>query len=327
MKSELKSIIENLNPKLLGVDRISVNSFRKIGVGECNVNYLIKINDKKFICRVRFSGMPNKSKYEFDVLKKIQSLNIVPKPYYYHPKDKTFPYEFVILEFMEGKPLPSNKRTYTKDQIKQIACILAELHSKKCNGFPKKNFSFHHYITESKSYTKSINKYNNKLESELEVLHKRIRDFLPKKEDHKFSLIHGDVCPKNIVEAKGGLKLIDWETLQCSDPARDIANILIDLEWKDKNLDLFLKKYYKIRKDPTILDRAKVYAILMRYMYVLWEIVRVFEIINKKFPKEYLKKTTAQSHINEAKFQFRKLGKLIDVPKINIDVLFAGAKN
>ena len=328
MKAELKFIIEHLNPKLLGVDEVSIDSFKRLGVGEGNLNYLFKIKNKKFICRVNIDGgVPNKSKDEFNSLKRVESLNIAPKPFYYHPKDKKFPYGFIILEFIEGKPLRMKKRNYTQKQIKQIAFILAELHSKNCNSLPKKDYSFQHYIKHCEDYNKTINKHNDKLKDELNEIHKRIRNFLSKKEEHKFSLIHGDVCPQNIVETKHGLKLIDWESLQCSDPAKDIANILIDLELKNNDLDLFLKEYQKIRKDPTILERAKIYAVLLRAVYFLWEITRSFEIINKELPKEYLNKTTAQSHINEAKFQFRKLSKLIDLPKINIDVLFTGAKN
>jgi len=323
MKTELKFIIENLNPKLFGVDKVSIDSFKKLGVGEGNLNYIFKIKNEKFICRVNIDkGVPNKSKDEFNSLKTIENLNIAPKPYYYHPKDKKFPYGFIILEFIKGKPFRMKKRTYTQNQIKQIAFILSELHSKNCNGLPKKNYSFQHYIKESEEYNKTINKHNSELKEPLNEIHNRIRNFLSKKEEHKFSLIHGDICPQNIVEVKDGLKLIDWESLQCSDPAKDIANILIDLELKNKDLDLFLKEYHKIRKDPTILERAKTYAVLLRYVYFLWEITRSFEIINKELSKEYLNKTTTQSHINEAKFQFRKLSKLIDVPKINIDVLF-----
>lgn len=328
MKAELKFIIENLNPKLLGVDKVSIDSFKKLGVGEGNLNYFFKIKNKKFICRVNIDrGVPNKSKEEFNSLKRVESLNIAPKPFYYHPKDKKFPYGFIILKFIEGKPFCMKKRSYTQKQIKQIVSILTELHSQKCNGFPKKEYSFQYYIKHCEDYNKTINKHNNKLKNELNEMCIIIRNFLSKKEEHKFSLIHGDVCPQNIVETKNGLKLIDWESLQCSDPAKDIANILIDLELKNKDLDLFLKEYQKIRKDPTILERAKTYAVLLRAVYFLWEITRSFEIINKELPKEYLNKTTAQSHINEAKFQFRKLSKLIDIPKINIDVLFTGAKN
>jgi len=328
MKAELKFIIENLNPKLLGVDKVSIDSFKKLGVGEGNLNYLFKIKNKKFICRVNIdNGVPNKSKNEYESLKRVEGLNISPKAFYLHPKDKKFPYGFIILEFIAGKPFRMKKRSYTQKQIKQIAFILAELHSKSCNGLPKKSYSFQHYLKECEDYNKTINEHNDKLKNELAEITNRIRNFLSKKEEHKFSLIHGDVCPQNIVEAKDGLKLIDWESLKCSDPAKDIANILIDLELKNNDLDLFLREYQKIRRDPTILERAKTYAVLLRAVYFLWEITRSFEIINKELAKEYLNKTTAQSHINEAKFQFKKLSKLIDVPKINIDSLFTGAKN
>lgn len=328
MKAELKVMIENLNPKLFGVEKVSIDSFKKLGIGEGNLNYLFKIKNKKFICRINIDrGVPNKSKKEYESLKRIENLNIAPKTFYYHPKDKKFSYGFIILEFIEGKPFRMKKRTYTQKQVKQIAFVLAELHSKNYEGLLKKDYSFQYYLKHCKDYIKTINMHNNKLKNELAEIHNRIGNFLSKKEEHKFSLIHGDVCPQNIVETKNGLKLIDWESLQCSDPAKDIANVLIDLELKKDDLNLFLREYQKIRKDPTIFERAKTYAVLLRAVYFLWEITRSFEIINKELPKDYLKKTTAQNHINEAKFQFRKLCELIDIPKINIDSLFAGTKN
>ena len=98
MKAELKFIIENLNPKLLRVDKVSIDFFKKLGVGEGNLNYLFKIKNKKFICRVNIDkGVPNKSKNEYESLKRVESLNIAPKTYYLHPKDKEFPYGFIIL--------------------------------------------------------------------------------------------------------------------------------------------------------------------------------------------------------------------------------------
>lgn len=328
MNSELKFVIEGLNPKLLGVDRLSIDSFKKLGVGEGNLNYIFKIKDRKFVCRVNIDkGMPNKSRDEFDSLKKVESLNIAPKPYYYHQKDKKFPHEFIIIGFIEGKPFRMKKRNYTQKQIKQLAFILSELHSKKCKGLPKKKYSFQHYLKDGEDFIKFINKHNNKLKEEFKDLHNRIGNSLPKKEEHRFSLIHDDVCPQNIVETKEGLELIDWESLQYSDPARDIAHILVDLELKNKDLRMFLQEYHKVRKDQTILERAKTYAILLRYINFLWEITRVFEIINKELPEAYLNKTTAQAHINEAKLQFRHLSRLIKIPKIDIAVLFTNAKN
>lgn len=323
-KEKIKQIVEKLDPRFLYVKKIKISSFKKLGVGEGNLNYLLKIKNKKFICRINIDkNVPNKSLEEFNSLKKIERLKIAPRVFYVHPKDNLFPYGFIILEFIEGTPLRIKKRNYTNKQIKQLASILAELHLKKSYKMPKNDYSFKDYLKKIKEYNKNINRYNNILEEEFEEFYKKIKEFLSLKEEkHTFSLIHGDVCPQNIVESKGGLKLIDWESLNFSDPAKDIANILIDVRLEKKDLNLFIQEYKKIRKDDTIMVRGEIYAILFRCVYFLWEIVRSFEIINKELPKEYLSKTTAKSHIYEAKFQLKYLRKLIKIPYIDIDKLF-----
>ena len=83
-----------------------------------------------------------------------------------------------------------------------------------------------------------------------------------------------------------------------------------------------MKEYKKLRKDEGILERAKVYAVLLRFIYFLWEIVRSFEIIHKELPKEYLIKTTAKSHIHESNYQFKRLRKIIDIPDFNVENIF-----
>jgi len=322
MKSNLKEVIQSLDPKILGSDKIKISSLKKLGVGEGNINYLLETGNKKFICRINLDKkVPKKSKEEFSALKKIERLEIAPKPYYFHPKDNNFPFGFIILEFIEGKALRSRKRKYENWQIKELASVLSKLHSQKWNS-PKTEYSYDYFLKKNEEYHRQINRQNNSLKKQFTEIQKRIKSSLPK-EEHEFGLIHGDVCPQNIVETKDKkLKLIDWESLQYSDPAKDITNILVDMELKGENLELFLKEYQKIRKDKTILERAKTYAILFRYNYFLWEIRRSFEIINKELPKEYLAKTTAKSHINEAKFQYKKFRELIEVPRIKINLLF-----
>ncbi len=313
-----------MNPNFLGEDKIKIITFKKLGVGEGNINYLFKIKNRKFICRVNIDeGVPNKSRDEFNSLKKVEILDIAPKAYYYHPKTKVFPLGFIILDFIEGKSWRKKKRAYSQSQIKQLAKKIGALHKRKATGLKKKHYKYSDYLFGAKEHVKDISRYsNNKLKQEFLELHKAIAAGIPKKEKYKFSLIHDDLCPQNIVEQNNAIKLIDWESLKYSDPAKDISRILIDFELKGNNLKLFMKEYHKINNDKEIMKRAKVYAVLNRYVYVLWELVRSFEIINKELPKEYLKQTTAQRHINEAKHQFRKLKKLLGLPRINIDVLF-----
>lgn len=324
MKQKLIQIIKNLEPKQLGVAKIKLASFRKLGVGEGNVNYVFHIKNKKFICRINIdAGVPNKAVIEYNTLKNIEKLKIAPKVFYLHNKAKDFPLGLIILEFINGKPWRMKKRDYSKSEIKQLARLLAELHTSRIANHKPQDYSFDHYVNEGDKFIRAIDKCTFKKHATgLNPIRKSIIAFTPKVEKHEFALIHGDVCPQNIISAKTGLKLIDWESLRVSDPAQDISNILIDVGLKGKNLELFLKEYHKIRKDQAILKRAKVYAVLKIYNYFLWEIVRAFEIISKKLPKEYLKKSSAQQHINEAKHQLRKLSRSISIPKIDVDEFF-----
>ena len=324
MKSQLKEIIKKINPELFGVKEIYFASFKKLGVGEGNLNYVFKLGNKKFICRVNIDKeMPNKSKNEFDNLKKIEHLGISPKPIYLHNNSP----KFIILDFIKGKPFRMGQRNFTDSQVKNIAKILANLHNQKINPMKKQEYSYSHYFGESQEYFKQINKYTkNKFSDILYILDSQIMSQISKKETHEFGLIHGDLCPQNLVETDNEIKLIDWESVKYSDPAKDIANILIDFELNKQQLDLFLKEYSKLRFDETILNRAKTFAILLRYVYVLWEIIRTFEIINKELPQEYLQKTSAKSHLNEAKKQFKKLKNLVEISDVNIDSFFTGAK-
>jgi len=41
--------------------------------------------------------------------------------------------------------------------------------------------------------------------------------------DHELVPCHGDCSPRNILVAAGRLVMIDWDRLQCADPARDVA--------------------------------------------------------------------------------------------------------
>ncbi|MBW3001568.1 aminoglycoside phosphotransferase family protein [Candidatus Woesearchaeota archaeon] len=326
MKKRIKKAIKNIQPKKLNVDSINISSFKKLGLGECNLNYLFSIKNKKFICRVNFCGETERTKKEYTCLKAIEGLDVGPKAFYLHKANKSCPQSFIILEYIEGKPFRMRKRAYTPAQAKELARALAKLHNKKSKLLKKDRawLSYKENLERSKEFERKINRFTkNKSADKLKRLQAAVKEAMPKKETHKIGLTHGDIYPQNIIQTKNNkLKLIDWESLELSDPARDISCVMMNLGFKGKLLELFLKEYHKIRKDKTILSRAKKYRILMRHHYILWEIMRSFEIIHKKMPIEYLRKTTAKLHITEAKYQYRQLKKTIKLPEIDIDSFF-----
>jgi len=273
MKTKIKQIIKSLNPSILGVESIHIDSLRKLGVGEGNVNYILKIDNKKFIVRKNITkDEPYKSINEYKSLKQVEDLNIAPKVYYRYHKG-AYLNDFLILDYISGKSMYKGKRKYTKNQLTALAKLLASLHNKKNVTLPKRAYAYSFYLKEGLKATRLVSKYNDKLESELKHIHKLVKAQIPSKEKHKFSLIHGDLCPPNIVETKVGMKLIDWEALRYGDPAIDIANILVDMGFNKKDFDLFMIIYQKLRKDKTILERSYIYKLLTHYVYFVYELV------------------------------------------------------
>jgi|GEM_PF-1145992 thiamine kinase-like enzyme len=325
---KIKEIIESIAPEVLDLKEIRVKSFKKLGVGEGNINYVFVLGGKKFICRINLEvSVPEKSEREYNFLKTIENLKIAPKVYFLHKKNGIFGSDFIILDFIEGDVWRSRKRTYTDTQIKRLARAMGNLHKTKIASLKKEEYEYSDYLIGIKKHIEDIVGYaGKKYLKDLMKIHDTVRAQIPKEEKHRFSLIHDDLCPQNIVEHKEGVEIIDWESGKFSDPAKDVSHILTDFELKGKDLDLFLAEYLKLNRDKDILERVRVYDLLNRLVYFVWEIVRSFEIINKELPKEYLAKTTAESHINEAKFQFRKLRELVDVGELDVDCFFEGVK-
>ena len=320
MKSELKNIIKEIEPERLGVKNIEINSFKKLGVGECNINYLIIIDKKKFVCRVSMDE--DKAEKEYESLKLVKELNIAPKPFYLFKKDDYFDKDFLIIEFIEGKPFRQGRRAFEDSQIKELAALLSKLHSENIKLPVNDKTPYQEVFKYAEEFVNKINNYtNSKYSKYLNEVLLEVKKIIKESEEPIYSLIHGDVCPQNVVETKKGMRLIDWESISYSDPARDVTNVIVDFGLRKKRLELFLSEYYKKRKDDTLLRRVKTHKVLTRTNYFLWELVRTSEIINNELPREYIKKTSAKTHLNEAKRQYKELSKLIKIPSIDLNNL------
>src|SRR5271169_1275834 len=304
MKNQIKEVIKKINPKILGVRNNKISTIKKLGVGEGNINFLVIIGGKKFVCRVNLSKIqPKKIEEEFKSLKIVEKLNIAPKAYFFFRGNKIFNKPFMILEYLEGEVFAKKKRTYQREDIISLAKFLAKMHNSTAK-LPKDD-SLRFDIWEIKEYIKKINKYRRK-DTEFTTFFNELSskiDELKVKKNFSLGIIHRDICPQNMIKTKNGIRLIDWEGLSFSDPAKDIAHIIIELKYK-KNLEIFFKEYFKYKKDDGIIERANVYIKSVYMVWFTWEIVRTFEIINKELPKEYLQKTSAKSHIRETKKNF-----------------------
>jgi thiamine kinase-like enzyme len=316
-------VIEQINPKIFGVENSKVDSIKKLGSGEENINFLLVIGGKKFVCRVRMQ--PREFEREFKTLKAVEKLNITPKVYFLFKGDKNFNKAFMILEYIEGKAFAKKKRTYQKGDIISLAKLLAKMHNSHAKLPRDNSLGFDKW--EIKEYIKRINKYRKKDPEFTDLFDELLSNVneLNVKKDFSLGIIHRDICPQNMIKTRRGIKLIDWGDLSLSDPAKDIAHVIIELKY-EKNLKIFFREYFKHKKDHGILERAEIYIKSIYAVWLVFEIVRTFEIINKELPKEYLQKTSAKSHIREVKRNFRNCIKLGIISRkwknLNLERLF-----
>src|SRR3989338_3688210 len=102
---KLKEAVQFIPARILGVSTpVRVKSIHNLGMGECHLNYLVKIDNKKFIVRININeNDPDKSRREYLALKAVDHLNIAPKVFYLHMATKKFNENFIVLEYIEGK--------------------------------------------------------------------------------------------------------------------------------------------------------------------------------------------------------------------------------
>lgn len=117
---------------------------------------------------------------------------------------------------------------------------------------------------------------------------------------------HGDIAPQNVITHNGKLTLIDWEDLSLIDPGIEIAVIFESFDFSEKQKELFLREYLKLRKDPLIRRRIRAFWPFQLFGVFCWAVMHVFEIGEEELHEEFIKAQDLKEHINFAKKMFRK---------------------
>ena len=309
--ASIRKIIEN-KKKYLKIKEIKTARMSILGQGENNLNYLITINNKKFILRISIrKDFEKNMKREFNSLK-ILPPGYGPTPLHFDKTNKIIPHHFEILTFIEGKLIKKWSNTHIKLHAKK----LANLHKTKYpfwGTIYKKNKVFDIYkflIKEIKGYkSDSPELFSN---PEIQIITKKIKEYT-KSKNHlftslkKFSLIHGDPSITNIIFKEKNVRYCDWEWLSFRDNAADVS-LLFDPDyplspWKikltKKRLDHYLNTYISTlndKKDKTIKERVFVWNMVFKYTDLLFF---QWKLKNYKKQKNYLpKKLYAKHKIN-----------------------------
>ena len=200
--------------------------------GAYNLNYHVRVNEKKFIFRINIeqqSGLSNQIEVEFVVLKFLDGQRIAPKGLHFDDSKKYFDFDILIEEYLEGPHLSLGQN------VSAVADLLAKLHSLKPGNLPCVNWK--DPLRETYALVCSdLEKYeaHKTANNEMVTLTKEI---LKKTETaatdyghlfHADCLNHTDVACDNFINTAEGLRMIDWEKPRVDDRSYDIGCFLAE---------------------------------------------------------------------------------------------------
>ncbi|MEA3329208.1 MAG: hypothetical protein U9Q06_00505 [Nanoarchaeota archaeon] len=220
--------------------------------------YLIKHNGKKYVVR-RCSNLP-KAKYYESISKKLEKYDFLPKLLGRFGKD-------VLYEFIEGRDLRRNEKSFVFEQLGEIGAFV---NKQKIESNP--NFKFNKTLREliSGKYVQSPKvlmrrKRSNIRKKPKAVLSskeankiKKLYSYLMRKTKAKIRMDISDFVPGNFRLRKGKVYLVDVESIKSVIKGRGIAKCFRGFCNTEKRKELFIKGYTNISSmdflDETYLD-------------------------------------------------------------------------
>jgi Ser/Thr protein kinase RdoA (MazF antagonist) len=282
-----------------------ITKIKELGRGENNFNYLIIVNQNKYVLRIGIKKSLEKYfKREYQWIKKLPNTIEAPKTVLKDFSKKIIHYNYFILTYIEGKSV----KKWSKRHLKLFAEALAKLHKHTypyaLNYDEEKSKKLNLY----KEFIKSVEKEWNKSllnQKNIKLIYPKIKK-LVKDNNHlftslkKFSMVHADTYLDNILFDKDKVKLIDWEWSNIGDAAEDVGKVYFEkcsiLPWmiklNEEQLNYYLNCYMKKRKvEKGFIDRVKIYNIIHLFSDLLYfKHVSRYPKTNSNFKPEHYRK-------------------------------------
>lgn len=218
--------------------------------GFCNINYLLKDENKKYLIRVfKDNSSVNISReFEYKTQKKAFRKNLAAKPLLLTKK-------FMVCEYLEG----THKYKLKSNELKELVKNIKKLHKiKSCvkvYNF-KKDLKYYKDILKDKTSKKLI---------------KSLKQEIKNLKSYKLQVVttHHDLNPKNIIFHKNTIKLIDFEYAGVNDCFFDLASICCEFKLKKKEERTLLFTYFnKVKTSHK--EKLNSYKIIYSLLCILW---------------------------------------------------------
>ena len=326
MKTKIKTYFENLNPNKLGFkEKIKVGKIERLGKGLSSLNYVISVKDKKFTFRLKADGNIKLAKEEFENLRFFENHDFAPNVYLFDDSKKDFESPILILNYLDGKVI-EDVNEFEKNQIEELAEFLTKIHLIKIipemQRLPKKNYFG--MLKRSMCYKEEF-EIICKDEDFIKQMDITFSNLLKMYDDFNYFsemvLAHGDFNSQNVLVKNGEYFVIDFEDLELSDPACEIAHIFIDFGklFDAKNKEIFLNKYLELKDEKNLEERVEKYILLWYLGGMYWRLSQVHKTLKKSFSKEYQEEEDLKRDILNATSRLKQIIDIGAMPKSILD--------
>jgi len=246
-----------------------------LGQGEANLNVLVTVNQsQRFNLRIglRKAESERTLQREYDLLQLVPA-GIGPRTYGLDFSRRKLPQPYMVLDYLAGEL----KTAWDITDLEAHACTLARLHQQKfaqhgaIGQLSDPPYDFLHRFDTGVTYWQTHHPYLLDIpvvQRLLPAIRQHISDnnelFLDLR---RFTLVHGDAHPLNILFDGDHISYIDWEWAAIGDPAEDIAMLGWDVAtvWQmaliGERLDGYLAAYLVLEPDDTLRERRDLWMV------------------------------------------------------------------
>jgi thiamine kinase-like enzyme len=229
-EKKIGNYLKQMPPQVLGIKSVDSTEILDMTPGAYNLNYHVRVNEKKFIFRINIeqqSGLSNQVEVEFVVLKFLEGQRIAPKGLHFDDSKTYFDFDILIEEYLEGPHLSLGQG------VSAVADLLAKLHLLKPVNLPC--VTWKNPLQDTYALLRGdLEKYeacqtaSNEM---IAVTKKVLAKARPVANDyghlfHACCLNHTDVACDNFINTAEGLRMIDWEKPRVDDYSYDIGCFL-----------------------------------------------------------------------------------------------------
>lgn len=230
--------------------------------GLCNTNYLLYSKKKTYLLRELNTKFFINRKNEFLHQNLAYVSALAAKAYFLSPDA-----ELMLCDYLEGV----HKGTLTKNDMSSLVLCLSKLHSIKLKT----------QVVDLQNEYKNYNKecLDKETITKLDFYFSSIKDY-----ESELVFCHNDLNQGNILFNKE-VKLIDWEYSCLNDRYFDLANVIIEYDFNNKEEESFLREYFK-NKQSYNKNKLYLFKILYLALSLLW-----FNAYNQKNKRDiFIKK-------------------------------------